>query len=130
MKKESRFYNIVNCKCPRCYEGDLFVHKASFNINRMMEMNEKCSECGLEFSPEPGYYYGAMYVSYGLTALEMFVVVISMIMLTPQAATWLFYVASILAVFILTPWNYRIGRAGWINLFYRYDKNAVKKFHV
>lgn len=36
-------------------------------------MPDHCPECGLSFMPEPGFYYGAMYVSYALTiALSVF----------------------------------------------------------
>lgn len=29
-------------------------------------MHDRCVECGLRFNREPGYFLGAMYVSYGL----------------------------------------------------------------
>ena len=29
-------------------------------------MNDRCPACGLHFDREPGYFLGAMYVSYGL----------------------------------------------------------------
>jgi Protein of unknown function (DUF983) len=29
-------------------------------------MQERCSNCGLKFEREPGYFLGAMYISYGL----------------------------------------------------------------
>lgn len=29
-------------------------------------MNDRCPNCGLHFNREPGYFLGAMYVSYGL----------------------------------------------------------------
>lgn len=29
-------------------------------------MHERCSTCGLLFNREPGYFLGAMYISYGL----------------------------------------------------------------
>lgn len=29
-------------------------------------MNERCRACGLVFNREPGYFLGAMYISYGL----------------------------------------------------------------
>ena len=29
-------------------------------------MNDRCPECGLRFNREPGYFLGAMYISYGL----------------------------------------------------------------
>ena len=36
-------------------------------------MNDRCPDCGLLFSREPGYFLGAMYISYGL-ALGLFFV--------------------------------------------------------
>ena len=29
-------------------------------------MHDRCSTCGLRFNREPGYFLGAMYISYGL----------------------------------------------------------------
>ncbi len=29
-------------------------------------MNDRCPGCGLHFNREPGYFLGAMYISYGL----------------------------------------------------------------
>jgi Protein of unknown function (DUF983) len=29
-------------------------------------MHDRCPECGLHFNREPGYFLGAMYISYGL----------------------------------------------------------------
>jgi hypothetical protein len=36
-------------------------------------MPDYCSVCGLKFNPEPGFYTGAMYVSYGLS-VSLFIV--------------------------------------------------------
>ena len=45
--------------CPRCRRGPIFAS--------MWAMNEDCPDCGLDFERgEPGYFTGAMYVSYGL----------------------------------------------------------------
>lgn len=32
-------------------------------------MNEQCSHCGLSFGRESGFYLGAIYFNYGLTAI-------------------------------------------------------------
>ena len=29
-------------------------------------MHDECPECGVSFEREPGFYYGAMYFSYGI----------------------------------------------------------------
>jgi ABC-type transport system involved in cytochrome c biogenesis permease component len=37
-------------------------------------MHDRCSSCGLHFNREPGYFLGAMYVSYGLGLPFIFIV--------------------------------------------------------
>ena len=58
--------NILNCKCPRCRRGDMYVHGVSYNLKKFMKMNETCPVCGQVFDIEVGFYYGTGYVSYGL----------------------------------------------------------------
>ena len=47
-------------RCPQCGEGRVF---SSF-----FKMNDNCSVCGLSFYPESGYYAGAMYLDYMISA--------------------------------------------------------------
>jgi len=35
-------------------------------------MNDRCTSCGLHFDREPGYFLGAMYISYGLALVVIF----------------------------------------------------------
>ena len=47
-------------RCPNCGEGRVFI---SF-----FRMRNECVVCGLSFYPESGYYVGAMYLDYILSA--------------------------------------------------------------
>lgn len=47
-------------RCPNCGEGRVF---SSF-----FKMRDQCEVCGLSFYPESGYYAGAMYLDYALSA--------------------------------------------------------------
>jgi len=58
-----------NYKCPRCRQGDLFVKP--FTFSKPLAMNHSCQHCNLLFEPEPGYYYGAMFLSYIVFSLFM-----------------------------------------------------------
>jgi uncharacterized protein (DUF983 family) len=55
--------SIFLMKCPRCREGDLF-YTHTFSYSRPTEMPDKCEICKQSFSPEPGCWVGAMFVSY------------------------------------------------------------------
>jgi len=39
-----------------------------FVLKKPLDMNKKCSECNLNFEPEPGFYFGAMFISYAITS--------------------------------------------------------------
>jgi uncharacterized protein (DUF983 family) len=57
---------IVKRKCPRCREGEIFKH-SPLNYLEFYKMNDNCPNCGQTFHPEPGFYFGAMYVSYAFS---------------------------------------------------------------
>jgi uncharacterized protein (DUF983 family) len=50
----------LRLRCPRCGEGRLF--------RGLFSMHPACGACGLDFLREQGYYVGAMYINYGVTA--------------------------------------------------------------
>ena len=61
------FKAMWNNKCPRCRIGDIFVKPFSFS--KPLDMPHSCEACGQLMEPEPGYYYGAMFVSYIVPSL-------------------------------------------------------------
>ena len=50
-------------KCPKCHQGYLFNSKSAF-LSFDFNMNKKCPECNEDLEREPGFYYGAMFISY------------------------------------------------------------------
>jgi uncharacterized protein (DUF983 family) len=53
-----RWWAMVRQRCPRCLEGRVFSGSVA--------MNKTCPVCQFTFEREPGYFLGAMYVSYAL----------------------------------------------------------------
>jgi uncharacterized protein (DUF983 family) len=62
-KKFSTLGSIVRQRCPRCRMGSIFRYSI---FRGFPKMHERCPACDLRFDREPGYFLGAMYVSYGL----------------------------------------------------------------
>lgn len=56
------FKSMWNYKCPRCRKGDMF--KKPLTLSDPLAMPDQCENCGLPMEPEPGFYYGAMFLSY------------------------------------------------------------------
>ena len=58
--------DILQGKCPRCRQGKIFKF-SPFNYLKFYKMNDHCPQCGQTFHPEPGFYFGAMYISYAFS---------------------------------------------------------------
>lgn len=109
--------NILKGKCSKCEEGDIFIKKRGMVVLKLPKMNEKCPHCNHKFLIEPGYFYGAMYVSYGLTVAEgiMIYLLSSFFITTP---VHFFIILSVSAILLSTT-NYKYARIFWIYLFTR-----------
>ena len=121
--KGSRLYSIFKMKCPRCHEGNFFVDKP-YKLSRAGDLHQNCSNCGLKYSKEPGFYYGAMYVAYAL-AVALFVTLwVSMnLFFTNISVGWQIGII-VLSAIVLTPYMYALSKIIWANLFIKYDKDA------
>lgn len=110
--------SIWNYKCPRCRKGDLYVQP--FMMSAPLSMHEKCSHCGQRFEPEPGYYFGAMFISYIRTAWTCLAIVgFCMLVLG-----WSVNASFALLIFVCAVsyfWVARISRAMYIHLDVRFD---------
>lgn len=117
------YKSIWNYKCPRCRQGDLFV--SPFNIKKPLDMHEKCSCCNQRFMREPGYYFGAMFISYiwtGWLALAIVGFCIMVLDWSVNASFALLIFVSALSFFFVM----RISRSMYIHLDVRFDPDKVK----
>lgn len=106
----------------------MFKHPAT-DLKRFMEMHEFCPTCGLRFEIEPGFFWGAMYVSYALTTGIMLVTCGILLLGFNDPDFWV-YVVSITGIVLVTlPWIFRYSRVLMLYLFspVRFDKNALKE---
>jgi uncharacterized protein (DUF983 family) len=118
--KTTKLHSVITAKCPRCHKGDFFETANPYNLRKFDKMNKRCSLCGQDFEMETGFYYGAMYVSYGLTVVfGVLVYLLSRFVfgITDIQFLWFFPVTIIL----LAPIFYRSSRLVWINMFVKYS---------
>ena len=118
-KKGTKFYSTWNMKCPRCHEGNLFDNKIG-----LFDMPKRCSVCNQNYLPEPGFYYGAMFISYIFTGFFSlgFAMFFHWILDWSMGATFGFLI-FVLAVFFV--WIFRMARSIWINMVIHYDPKAI-----
>ena len=64
--KGTKLYSILTGTCPVCQEESMYKESNPYKLTRVYEMHERCSNCGTKYKIEPSFFYGAMYVSYGV----------------------------------------------------------------
>tara|TARA_R110000868_G_scaffold112_5_gene1147 strand:+ start:17784 stop:18233 length:450 start_codon:yes stop_codon:yes gene_type:complete len=122
LKKGSKLYSILTGTCPKCQKESMYLDQNVLHLGNILKMNEKCSHCGLKYQIEPSFFYGAMYVSYGLnvaTGIAAFIVSYLLIGSSLKVA----FIAIIASIILLFPFILRWSRNIYINMFVSYDPN-------
>lgn len=116
MSKHSKLYSIAMCRCPNCHEGKMFKPRTAFRWWDFGIMHEQCDKCNQSFIPEPGFYFGAAYLSYimgvGLSGLTW---ILLWRLKMDDTKTLLIAIFSVLVLF--APYNFKLSRSAWLNLF-------------
>lgn len=110
---------IFGHRCPRCEKGKMFSHDL-FNFSKFLDMPERCPVCGLHFTPEPGFYMGSMFVSYGLFSWGMLSLVAIFYLGFGIGINWSIFFA-VLAGLISFTYVIRLSRAIALHLVRGYD---------
>ena len=122
IKKGNKLFSIFLFKCPRCHEGDVFLNQNPYSFKQFFDMPKRCSQCNLKYEPEPGFFFGAMYVSYVLSGILTGIVWFIMSVLNFDFWTVIWTAMPILVLAI--PVLFKISRITWMNFFMNYDAGA------
>lgn len=118
------FYSVFWNKCPKCHQGDVFTFKNPFNYKSFSKMNETCSHCHHKYEKEPGFFYGAMYVSYALM-VGWFVISWALNSFLIHVDEIIYLVFLAVTMIALSPYTFRLARLFWINFFTKYEKENL-----
>lgn len=107
----------LRLRCPRCGTGRLF--------NGWFTMPQRCSDCRLKYERAPGYFLGASYINYGLTAVLLLFVYPTLHygvgLSNKELAPWL---AGLVILFPLLAFRY--ARALWLALDCQFDQSLLE----
>jgi uncharacterized protein (DUF983 family) len=125
--KGTKIYSILNQKCPKCHEGELFVERNPYHLKKIFDMPERCEKCNQLYQLEPSFFYGAMYVNYAFTVAIAVAVFVAMTVLGSDWELHHYLIGIIIAIFLLAPLTFRMGRTVWINMFIKYNPHALSE---
>ena len=121
-KPGQKLYSIFRLKCPQCHSGDLFINQNPYSVRNFFDMPKRCSNCNLKYDAEPGFFFGAMFVSYALSILLAGITwgTLSLLGVDFLNIIWAIVVVLIVAI----PVIFKLSRAIWLNFFFHYKESA------
>lgn len=80
------------------------------------EMHQQCPICGAGFEPEPGFYFGSMFITYAFNVVLVTLAGVTMYYFW-SLPEWLFLLlVAVIAVGIM-PYSFRMSRVIWLYWF-------------
>ncbi|MDT0559585.1 DUF983 domain-containing protein [Ichthyenterobacterium sp. W332] len=126
IRKGMKLYSILFGACPKCHQESMYTVKNPYVISDTLKINDHCSHCHTKYRLEPSFFYGSMYVSYGVgIAFAVAAFVVSYLLL--GASIHIAFMSIIGTLVVFMPVIMRLSRNIWINLFMSYDKALVEK---
>lgn len=126
IKKGTKLYSILFGVCPKCQNESMYSEKNPYIITDTLKINDHCSHCKTKYRLEPSFFYGSMYVSYGVgVAFAVASFVITYLIMGTSLMTSFYGIVGTLVAFM--PIIMRLSRNIWINLFMSYDPKLDKK---
>lgn len=122
--KGSKLYSIFTSTCPVCHTGKLYKNPNPYIVTDTLKMPERCSNCETKYKIEPSFFYGAMYVSYGVgiaVAVAAFIIAYLFFGLSRN----LTFLTIVLTLVALLPVITRVSRNIWINFFFKFDSEKA-----
>ena len=116
---------VVRMKCPHCGRGHLFENESSLTFSKLGQVKSECLECGTNFNPEPGFYFGAAYVSWALTVAMWVAILVALktfnalgilefgFLTHPKT----FLLTGIGFTIVLFPYLFKLSRSIWAFMF-------------
>lgn len=116
--------SVLKNRCPRCRKGPLFINSNPYVYKDLSKMHKTCPECQQDFVIEPGFYFGASYVSYGIN----FMYLIPLFLFFYVVMDWSFN-AFLITVFVslplLMPLIYRASRSAFLAFYVKFDEKIA-----
>ena len=123
LKKGNKLYSILTGSCPKCHEESMYIDANPYHMGKILKMHERCSHCNTRYKIEPSFFYGTMYVSYGVgIAFAVAAFVIARLFFGISLINT--FIAIVATMIFFMPVIMRLSRNIWINFFFSFDPKA------
>ncbi len=123
--RKSLFTSMVTLQCPQCRTTHLYENPNTYSMKKLGVIKKNCDNCQTDLQPEPGFYFGAAYVSWALTVALWVSVLVALKVF--DALGWIefaflthpktFLISGIVISIITFPYMFRLSRSIWAHFF-------------
>jgi uncharacterized protein (DUF983 family) len=106
LRAHGTLWAIGHLRCPRCHHGKVF--------KGLVAMNRHCPVCGLVYEREPGYFLGAMYVSYAFASVIIGLALLLLYQIFPTWSDLAVYGGALVVLIPFVPYIFRYSRVIWM----------------
>lgn len=124
-KERNSFVAMLRLECPVCKQSSLYKNPRIYTFINVGEMHRECPVCRTNLVPETGFYFGAAYVSWGLTVALWVSILVALKIL--DALGWIefgflthpvtFLTTGLVATIVIFPYLFRVSRSIWAYMF-------------
>ena len=123
---------MLKHECPVCNQSSIYTNPSIYTFVDLGSMHKECPVCHTNLVPETGFYFGAAYVSWGLTVALWVSVLVALEVL--DAIGWIefgflthpitFLSTGMVATLVLFPDLFRLSRSIWAYMFIKKDDRS------
>jgi hypothetical protein len=124
MSQRNWLSSMLTLRCPKCRKGPLFQSGQISKPGSLFSMHSACPHCKQSFEPEPGFYFGAMFVSYGINTALFITAWVALLIIYPNYSLGLLLGILVAVVLLSLPFSFRLSRSIWLALFVRFDPST------
>jgi uncharacterized protein (DUF983 family) len=128
LSKSSSYNALLHQRCPRCRQGDVFEYPST-QLSKFAVMHKNCPICNQNYEPEPGFYFGAMFVAYGLIIAMVFILWLTLFFVFDDPPFSVYIIVIVIFNVLLLPLLFRYSRLIFLYAFggIRYDSQILNK---
>jgi uncharacterized protein (DUF983 family) len=101
--------DVAKGRCPRCKTGPMFKYPAT-DLRRATQMHQDCPHCGFHFEIEPGFFWGAMYISYAFSVAVSVTFGVLAYLVFDDPDVWVYCLCIFVPLLLLSPLSMRFSR--------------------
>lgn len=111
-----RLKAILKMRCPYCLKGPVY--------QKLFKMYPTCSECGITYEREEGYFMMAVFVGY-VMGFAIVIPVLGLLYLTVQPTMWGYIIGGITVLILAIPLIFHYARVIWMHVDQLMDPRRV-----